>query len=86
MGLIFSENNFISFDQTDKDEFKRVAALPSKAEEVMGFKALLKSLALRGAYLPLLHFSTLSIGHKNLNFDNIKELDETVNLGKVILE
>lgn len=86
MGLVFSDNNFISFDESDKQEFKRVAALASKEQEVAGFKALLKSLALRGAYFPLFHFSTLAIGQKNLNFSQIKELDETVNFAKVIVE
>lgn len=86
MGLLFSDNNFISFNEEDRAEFKKISGLKTKEEEVAGFKKLLEKMAFRGGYLPLFHFSTLSIGHRNLDFKSIRELDETVNFSKVIIK
>jgi hypothetical protein len=86
MGLLFSENNFISFEEQDRVEFQKISASKSKEAEVAAYKKLLERIALRGGFLPLFHFSTLSIGQRNMNFKAIRELDETVNFSKVILE
>ena len=86
MGLLFTANNFISFDEADLAAFKRISSAGSKTAEVTEYKDLLESIAFRGGYLPLFHFSTLSIGQKQMSFKAIGELDETVTFSKVIFE
>ncbi len=86
MGLVLDETGFFSdVEKQDVIEFKKMAAIADKAKEIAEFKKLLEKMAYRGSYLPLLHFSTLSIGQVGINFNGIKELDETVDYSKLIV-
>ncbi len=79
---IITTNEFIHLDKGDVEKFQKASHITKIEDEIIAFKALLKSSFEKGNYLPLFHFSTLSIGHKNLDFKNIRELDETVNYYK----
>ncbi|MBP9680199.1 MAG: hypothetical protein KBD76_02245 [Bacteriovorax sp.] len=80
---IITTNSFIHLDKEDISNFQKASHLSNIEKEVLGFKDLLRKSYEKGNYLPLFHFSTLSVGHKNLDFKNIRELDETVNYYKV---
>lgn len=80
---IITTNDFIHLDKNDLAKFQQASHITKIEDEVIAFKALLKTSFEKGNYLPLFHFSTLSIGHKNLDFKNIRELDETVNYYKI---
>jgi MarR-like DNA-binding transcriptional regulator SgrR of sgrS sRNA len=82
---IITTNEFIHMDKGDLEKFQKTSHITKIEDEIIAFKALLKSSFEKGNYLPLFHFSTLSIGHKNLDFKNIRELDETVNYYKIRL-
>ncbi|MGK5089213.1 ABC transporter substrate-binding protein [Bdellovibrionota bacterium FG-2] len=87
MGLILTENSpFVEVTASDLSTFKRIAAIPSKEEEVKKFQLLLREMGLRGSYVPLFHFSTLSLGQPGISFENVQELDETVDYSKLIVK
>ncbi|MGK5088803.1 ABC transporter substrate-binding protein [Bdellovibrionota bacterium FG-2] len=87
MGLILTENSpFAEVTASDLVTFKKIAGLSSKEEEVKRFQGLLREMGLRGSYVPLFHFSTLSLGQSGISFENVQELDETVDYSKLILK
>jgi MarR-like DNA-binding transcriptional regulator SgrR of sgrS sRNA len=83
---IITTNAFIYLEKEDIEKFQRASHITKIEEEVSAFKVLLKKSFEKGNYLPLFHFSTLSIGHKNIDFKNIRELDETVNYSKINIQ
>jgi len=85
MSLI-RDAKFVSFDAKDLKEFESVLKIESKSESISRFKELLKDTMKKGGYAPLYFGSTLALGHKGLSFKQMRELDETVNLSKVIFE
>ncbi len=80
---VVMDNHFIQYTSSQKNEFSLIVQEKDKTVSTQKFKDLLKSIYLDGGYLPLFHFSTLSVGARDLNFDQIKELDETVNYSKI---
>ncbi len=54
--------------------------------EVLELKKMLTKIGERGSYLPLFHFSTMSISQPGISFENIHELDETVDYSKLIIK
>lgn len=86
MAFLFSDKNFITFTPEDRQEYARISASETSAKTISGYKGLLEKIALEGGYVPLFHFSTLSIGQKGMSFKAIRELDETVNLSKITFE
>lgn len=85
MGLIIKEDSmFADVEKGDIADFKAAARATSKTQEVELLRALLKRMGERGSYLPLFHYSTLSIGRPGLSFENVGELDETVDYSKLI--
>lgn len=85
MSLII-KNQFIEVEDKDKDLFKKIIKNSNILKETLEFKHLLKLMFERGSYAPLFHFSTLSIGHDNLDLSNISALDETVDYSKIIFK
>lgn len=87
MGLVMNESSlFVDVEPTDLRTFKQLTAEQNKDREVAGFRSLLTSIAQRGSYVPLFHFSSLSLGQPGISFKNIGELDETVTYSKIIFE
>ncbi len=87
MGLILSEGSpFVDVVPSDLVTFKRIASLSSREEEVKQFQAVLREIGLRGSYVPLFHFSTLSVAQPGISFENIQELDETVDYSKLLFK
>ena len=87
MALVINEGSpFVETTSADVLAFKKIAKLSSKEEEVKGFQSLLREIALRGSYVPLFHFSSLSLGQPGISFENIRELDETVDYSKLIIK
>jgi MarR-like DNA-binding transcriptional regulator SgrR of sgrS sRNA len=87
MGLVLNpESVFVDVTPEDLAEFNRISHLNVKEQEATEYRALLTSMALRGSYVPLFHFSTLSLGQPGISFENIHELDETVDYSKLILK
>jgi MarR-like DNA-binding transcriptional regulator SgrR of sgrS sRNA len=85
MSLI-RDAGFISFDADDLKQFDSIFKIENKVESVSKYKVLLKDVLNKGGYAPLYYGSTLALGHKGLSFKQMRELDETVNLSKVIFE
>ncbi len=80
---IVTTNKFIHLDSGDYEKFQEISKLSDTPESVAKYKDLLRKSYDLGNYVPLFHFSTLSIGHENIDFKAIKELDETVNYSKI---
>jgi hypothetical protein len=85
MSLI-RDAKFVLFDEKDLKEFESILKIESKSESTNRFKELLKVVMKKGGYAPLYYGSTLALGHKGLSFKQVRELDETVNLSKVVFE
>lgn len=85
MSLI-RDAGFVSFDAQDLKQFDSILKVENKADSIAHYKTLLKSVQKKGGYVPLYYASTLALGHKGLSFKHMRELDETVNLSKVIFE
>lgn len=83
---IITTNEFIHLDPDDNQKFQQASQFLKIEDEIKAFKELLESSFMKGNYLPLFHFSTLSIGQSNINFSLIKELDETVDYSKLIIK
>ncbi|MNL80747.1 hypothetical protein D3C87_2076730 [compost metagenome] len=77
---------FVELNKEDLKSFEKATKIKSQDLEIAALKKMLRDWALRGSYLPLFHSSTLSIGHRNLDFTRIRELDETVDYSKIILK
>lgn len=81
--LVF-DMKFVFYRESDYSDFLKVIKNNSDNEKtVKDLKVILKKMQDNGYYLPLFHFSTLSVGFKNLSFENIKDLDETVDYSKI---
>jgi hypothetical protein len=85
MSLI-RDAKFVAFDAKDLKDFESALKIENKSESISRFKELLKEVMKKGGYAPLYYGSTLALGHKGLSFKQMRELDETVNLSKVIFE
>lgn len=85
MGLI-TEMNFVYLEKNDLAKYKEISKINDKEKETEALRTQLFELGLSGSYAPLFHFSTLSIGQKNISFENIRELDETVDYSKIVLK
>jgi Bacterial extracellular solute-binding proteins, family 5 Middle len=85
LNLVFG-SHFIQFSDEEKSEFERLTGLAPADVQVKGYRELLKKIALRGGYLPLLHGATVSLGSKGMSFQNIDPLDETVDFSKIVME
>jgi|GEM_PF-2575465 len=83
---VITTNEFIHLDSGDIEKFQKVSKINNIEDEVKEFKIHLKESFEKGNYLPLFHFSTLSIGHHNIEFTLIRDLDETVNYSKIIIK
>lgn len=83
---LIKDSKFVEFDKEDTLSFN--AIIKEENEEIANeqFRTLLKSILNKGGYVPLFHGSTLVIGHQGINFTKIRELDETVDLSKLIQE
>ncbi len=77
---------FVHLDQDDLRKFNQLTKLHDRSEEVRGLKNLLTSIAKKGGYVSLLHFSTLSVAQPGISLEKIRELDETVDYSKVIFK
>jgi MarR-like DNA-binding transcriptional regulator SgrR of sgrS sRNA len=83
--LINREKPFFELSEKDIQKFEKIISKHNdKKSETNALKELLLKIGERGSYLPLFHFSTLSIAKPGINFKNIHELDETVDYGKLI--
>lgn len=85
MSLI-RDAKFVSLDEKDLKDFEFILKIDNKLESIVQFKNLLKEVLHKGGYAPLYYGSTLALGHKGLSFKQMSELDETINLSKVIFE
>lgn len=85
MSLIFDQR-MVDFDESDHEAFRKVSATGAREVEIGKYKNILESIAARGGYLPLFHFSTLAIARKGMSFKHLSELDETVDYSKVVFE
>lgn len=85
LSLVLNKDGpFIELSKKDHDEFERILRnYLGKSDEVQKLKKLLWQIGNRGSYLPLFHFSTMSIARSPISFKNIKELDETVDYSKL---
>lgn len=88
MSLVINRKNpFIELKESEIIKFEKIVSNHSEIKkENTNLSKLLNEIGKRGGYLPLFHFSTLSIGKPGLSFENIHELDETVDYGKIIFK
>ena len=88
LSLVMNKDRpIVEFSDSDSKKFEKIMKRHSGNEyEVKELKELLASIGERGSYLPLFHFSTMSIGKPGINFDKISELDETINYSKLIIK
>ena len=87
MALVLSaDSSFVSVDTSDLDEYRQIARLHNREMEVAGFRKLIEKVGLRGSYLPLFHYSTLSVARPGISFERVSELDETVDYSKLIVK
>lgn len=83
--VLNKENPFIELSKKDTEKFEKIMNNHSgNHKEVLDLKNLLTSIGERGSYLPLFHFSTMSIAQPGISFEKISELDETVDYSKLI--
>jgi len=85
MSLVM-DTGFIQASSEDKSKFQKILALTDRKKEVDLLKNLLQEMHLRGSYTPLFWGSTLSIGQDPISFEKIRELDETVDLSKIVFK
>lgn len=88
LSLVLNKDGpFIELSKNDFDEFEKILrSYSGKSDEIQKLKMMLWGIGNRGSYLPLFHFSTMSIARGQINFKNIKELDETVDYSKLKME
>lgn len=83
--VLNKENPFVEISPVDMIEFEKILNSHSgNQKEVLDLKKLLTKIGERGSYLPLFHFSTMSLAQPGISFENINELDETVDYSKLI--
>lgn len=85
MSLVI-DSEFIHVLPKEKKEFQNILKIQSRKDEVAQLKGLLERLHDRGSYEPLFWGSTMSVVQKNMSLEKIRELDETVDLSKIIFK
>lgn len=85
LGLVLGEK-FISVSQAEMEKFREILAINDFGKEITAFKFLLKDIQSKGGFSPLFFFSTLSVGHPQMSFKRVEELDETVDYSKISFE
>ena len=87
MSLVLKENGpFMDVSAKDIENSKHILQLKNRGEVIAGYIEMLKKKQLEGNYIPLYHFSTLTLGRENLSFDSIGDLDETVEFAKISIK
>ncbi len=87
LALVFSEEMGMVYKTPDQfKRYKEILKQTDKAKSVKDLRELTKNVGLSGGYLPLIHYSSLVLGHKGMSFKNIDPLDETVNYAKIHFE
>lgn len=88
LSLVLNKDRpFIEINKTDLLNFNKILSKHKGLDkEVSDLKEMILTLGERGSYLPLFHFSTMSIGKKGISFEKISELDETVNYSKLVFK
>ncbi|MGE4131040.1 MAG: ABC transporter substrate-binding protein [Bdellovibrionales bacterium] len=82
LGLVFG-SKLIQYSPTEKKKYEKIAGISDQGEQVAQYRDLLRSIAMRGGYLPLMHGATISIGAKGMSFERVDPLDETVDYSKI---
>jgi MarR-like DNA-binding transcriptional regulator SgrR of sgrS sRNA len=85
LSLVLNKDGpFIELSHSDYVEFEAILRnFSGKSDEIQKLKKMLWQIGTRGSYLPLFHFSTMSLAKSPISFANIKELDETVDYSKI---
>jgi hypothetical protein len=77
---------FVYLDNLDEDRFKKIAKSESSDKSSNALKSLLENVAKKGGYVPMFHFSTLSVAQPGISFEKIRALDETVDYSKIVFK
>lgn len=85
LSLVLNKDGpFIELSKNDHENFEAILRnFSGKSDEIQKLKKMLTQIGVRGSYLPLFHFSTMSLAKPPISFINIKELDETVDYSKL---
>lgn len=87
MSLILNPGgSFMDVSESDIKRSKEILQFKNRGEVIAGYIDLLRQKQLDGSYVPLYHFSTLTLGRENLSFDRIGDLDETVEFAKISIK
>lgn len=81
-----SDYGFVHVSKEQKMVYKRIIDLHGEKRSLRKYRMLLKNIGESGGYLPLVHYSTLVLGHKTIDFSNVKRLDDTINISKIIFK
>lgn len=81
---LINDAKFIHFSNEDITQFKKILNSTNNNLVAKKLRALLAKIMTEGGYVPIFYGSTLALAHKGISFENIRELDETINLSKII--
>lgn len=82
--VLESEINFIGdYDGKVRTEFQTIKKNRSPQERIAKLKFLMKQAGETGLYSPLAHYSSIAVGNSNIDFSNIFNTDETVDITKL---
>ena len=77
----------VEISNSDLQQFEKIMKKHQGVDkEVLDLRNLLTSIAERGSYLPLFHYSSMSIAKPGISYANINELDETIDYSKLIIK
>lgn len=83
---LIKDAKFVDFDDKDLGEIIEVLTVENREESGARFTQVLKDSLRKGGYVPLFFGSTMALAHHGLSFREMSDLDETVNLSKIVFD